>query len=59
MKTSKALADRAAKIKTIQTEIDWCESASVGQTKGGELEQVNDAIIADREAELARIEGTR
>jgi hypothetical protein len=57
MKTPKALADQAAKVKVIQKEIDWCESAAVGQTKGGELEQVNDAIVADAKDEITRIEG--
>lgn len=57
-KSPKLLADQAARVKVIQKEIDWCKSASLGQTKGGDLEQVNDAIIADGENEITRIEGT-
>lgn len=59
VKTPKTLAERAAQVKIIQEEIDWCEDASVGQTKGGELEAVNDALVADREKEISRIEGQR
>lgn len=59
VKILKTLAERAAHVKVIQKEIDWCENASVGQTEGGELEAVNAALVADREKEITKIENQR